>query len=214
MQNAYARVYGLTGVIGSGKSTATQLFKELGATVLDADEIARYVVNPTAPYYAGIRDRITQLFGGLTQGSLFLPNGELNRARLGSVVFGDDQKVRMLNEIMHPCIQQEFAARVNRVDKNSLLIYDVPLLFETGLDKLVKATILVYAPEEVCMQRALERANQKGEKLNADAIYARLRSQISIEKKRERADYIIDNSGTLESLKDQVERVYQKLVQL
>lgn len=213
MTNPYARVYGLTGVIGSGKSTVAGLFRELGAEVLDADELARYVVNPTAPYYAEIRNKLLATFG---QGAepLFDKEGNLNRPLLGKLTFGDPRKVAALNQIMHPAIQQEFALRAGRAGAGKVVIYDVPLLFEGGLDKLVKGTILAYAPEALCVERAVVRARQKGENLSADAVIARLRSQISIEKKRSLADYIIDNSGTLEALKPQVAEVYQKLVSL
>lgn len=211
--NPYARVYGLTGVIGSGKSTVAALFRELGAEVLDADELARYVVNPTAPYYAEIRNKLLATFGQ-GAGPLFDKDGNLNRPLLGKLTFGDPGKVAALNQIMHPAIQQEFALRAGRAGADRLIIYDVPLLFEGGLDKFVKGTILAYAPEAVCVERAVMRARQKGENLPADAVLARLRSQISIEKKRALADYIIDNSGTLEALKPQVAEVYRKLVSL
>lgn len=210
--NPYANVYGLTGVIGSGKSTVAGLFRELGAEVLDADELARYVVNPAAPYYAEIRTKLMNTFGSAAAEPLFDTAGNLNRPLLGKLTFGDPAKVMALNQIMHPAIQQEFALRAGRAGAGKVVIYDVPLLFEGGLDKLVKGTILAYAPEPLCVERAVVRARQKGENLSADAVIARLRSQISIEKKRQLADYIIDNSGTLEALKPQVAEVYRKLV--
>lgn len=211
MANPYANVYGLTGVIGSGKSTVARLFQDLGAEVIDADELARYVVNPTAPYYAEIRAKLTGMFGAAGGEPLFDAAGNLNRGLLGKLTFGDPRKVQALNQIMHPSIQQEFALRVNKAGQGKIIIYDVPLLFEGGLDKFVKRTILAYAPEGLCVERAVRRAAAKGESLSADAVMARLRSQISIEKKRTLADYIIDNSGDLEALKPRVAEVYQKL---
>ncbi len=212
--NPYQHVYGLTGVIGSGKSTVAQLFRELGAEVLDADELARYVVNPTAPYYPEIRSKLLATFGPGAAEPLFDKEGNLNRGLLGKLTFGDPRKVQALNQIMHPAIQQEFSLRVGKAPQGQLVIYDVPLLFEGGLDKFVKGTILVYAPENVCVERAVRRAAAKGENLAPDAVIARLRSQISIEKKRSLADYIIDNSGDLAALKPQVAGVYQKLASL
>lgn len=211
--NPYAKVYGLTGVIGSGKSTVAGLFRELGAEVIDADELARYVVNPTAPYYAEIRTKLMNTFGRAAGEPLFDAQGNLNRPLLGKLTFGDPAKVMALNQIMHPAIQQEFALRAGRAE-GRVVIYDVPLLFEGGLDKFVKGKIVAYAPEALCVERAVKRAAAKGENLSADAVVARLRSQISIEKKRELADYIIDNSGDLEALKPQVAAVYRKLASL
>lgn len=214
MQNPYSHVYGLTGVIGSGKSTIAEMFRELGATVLDADELARFVINPTSPYYAELKNKIQAAFGALTSEPLFAADGSLNRTLLGRVAFGDPRKVAMLNQIMHPAIQTEFALRVGKAPADKPIIYDVPLLFEGGLDKLVKGSILVYAPEAVCIERAVRRAMAKGEHLTPDAVKARLGAQISIEKKRELADYIIDNSGEKSGAKPQVEALYLRLKSL
>jgi len=214
VENPYAQVYGLTGVIGSGKSTAAKMLQEMGASLLDADEIARYVVNPTAPYYKEIREKIENAWQEYSPEPLFSNSGVLNRARLGSITFGDPDRVLQLNSIMHPPIQEEFKRRLKNIGEGKLVIYDVPLLFETGLNKRVKATILVYAPEKVCVARTLKRAHDAKVPLTEEEVYARLNAQISIEEKRSLADYIIDNSGTVDKLKEEVSRVYQKLVSL
>ncbi|HMV35978.1 MAG TPA: dephospho-CoA kinase [Turneriella sp.] len=211
MENPYAQVYGLTGVMGSGKSTVAELLRAEGAFVLDADEIARFVIDPTSPWYTQLKAKLIAAFGVFSSSSLFAADGRLDRALLASVTFGHEDRVRLLNNIMHPVIQREFATRLLRAEEGVPVVYDVPLLFETGLEKKLKATILVYAPEATCVARAVTRAAAKGQPLTAEEARHRLRSQISIEKKRELADYIIDNSGDFEALKPQVAGLYQRL---
>lgn len=211
MENPYARVYGLTGVMGSGKSTVAKILHELGGAVLDADAIARYVIDPPSPYYRELKAKLTAAFGAESKAPLFLPDGTLDRSLLGRITFGDSAKVARLNSIMHPAIQSEFAARVARLAADQLIFYDVPLLFEGELDQRVKASILVYAPEKICIARALARAEASGQRLTAEEARARLGAQISIEKKRALADYIIDNSGDLAALQPRVAALYQEL---
>ena len=211
MENAYARVYGLTGVMGSGKSTAAKLLAEGGMVVLDADSIAREVVEPGSPYYDEIKQKLVAAFGPLSSEPLFLSDGRLNRAALAAVVFADRAQTARLNEIMHPPIQAEFARRVAAIEDHKTIIYDVPLLFEGGLHHKVKGKIVVYAPEQLCVARAVARAAAQGQNLSADEARARLRQQISIEEKRQLADHIIDNSGDLAALKAQVAGLCQKL---
>lgn len=211
-KNPYAQVYGLTGIMGSGKSTVAKIFAQLGATVLDADEIAKFVIHPTSPYYAELRAKISGAFQHLVPEPLFGPDGSLKRALLGQIAFHNQAGVTRMNQIMHPPIQAEFSARVfGQARPGVPIIYDVPLLFEGGLEKAMRGTILVYAPETMCIERAVRRAREKGENLSADTVRARLAAQISIEKKRELADHIIDNSGPPEALEPQVTAVYQRL---
>jgi dephospho-CoA kinase len=211
MENPYAQVYGLTGVMGSGKSTVAELLRAEGAFVLDADEIARFVIDPTSPWYTQLKAKLIAAFGAFTSDPLFAADGKLDRALLARLTFGQEDRVRLLNNIMHPVIQREFATRILRAEEGVPVVYDVPLLFETGLEKKLKATIVVYAPEEICVQRAVARAAERGQTLTAEDARHRLRSQISIEKKRELADYIIDNSGDFEALKSQVAGLYRRL---
>ena len=211
MENPYAQVYGLTGVMGSGKSTVAALLRAEGAFVLDADEIARFVIDPSSPWYTQLKAKLMAAFGAFTNTPLFTEDGRLDRALLAGITFGHDDRVRLLNNIMHPVIRREFANRLVQAKEGVPLIYDVPLLFETGLEKKLKATIVVYAPEEVCIERAYLRAQAAGRSLTKEEIRQRFGRQISIEKKRELADYVIDNSGDLEALKSQVAGLYQRL---
>lgn len=214
MENPYAQVYGLTGVMGSGKSTVAEMLRTEGAFVLDADEIARFVIEPNSPWYTQLKAKLVAAFTIFTEKPLFKSDGHLDRALLAEITFGHEERVRLLGSIMHPVIQREFATRILRAPEKAPLVYDVPLLFETGLEKKLKATIVVYAPEELCIARAIARSEAKGQKLTADEARQRLKSQISIEKKRELADFVIDNSGDLASLKVQVAELYQRLRQL
>jgi dephospho-CoA kinase len=211
MENPYARVYGLTGVMGSGKSTVAKLLRETGMVVLDADQIARDVITVGSDYYGDTKQKLIAAFGALSNEPLFDETGALRRGTLAAVVFGDKRRTAMLGEIMHPPIQCEFARQVGAVPPNQLIVYDVPLLFEGGLDSKVKASILVYAPEETCIERAVARAAAQGQVLTVEDARARLNQQISIEKKRQLADYIIDNSGDLAQLKQQITGLCQKL---
>lgn len=209
--NPYNRVFGLTGVMGSGKTTVAELLRAEGAEVLDADDLSRFVINPASSYYAQLRAKLTAAFTAVANSTIFLENGELNRPLLGKTIFGDERRVSLLNSIMHPVIQREFTRRVSVIPEDRVIVYDVPLLFERGIHKRTRASILVYAPEDICVARAVARAQQKGQVLSEADARARLKSQISIEKKREMADYIIDNSGDMAALKPQVAELYQKL---
>ncbi len=211
MENPYARVYGLTGVMGSGKSTIANLMREAGLVVLDADRIARDIIDVHSAFYADTKQKLVAVFGPLSKAPLFEADGSLNRAALAAVAFADKKRTAILGEIMHPPIQAEFARLVAAVPADKIIVYDVPLLFEGGLDKKVRASILVYAPEHICIERAMARAAAQGQHLTVDEATARLRAQISIEKKRTLADYIIDNSGDLASLKGQIAGLCQKL---
>ena len=197
--------------MGSGKSTVARLLREKGIVVLDADQIARDVIGVGSEYYGDTKQKLLAAFGPLSAEPLFDETGALRRGALAALVFGDKKRTAMLGEIMHPPIQAEFARQVGKLPQNQLIVYDVPLLFEGGLDAKVRGSILVYAPENTCIERAVARATAQGQVLSVEDARARLNQQISIEKKRELADYIIDNSGDLAQLKQQITGLCQKL---
>ena len=201
LENPYAEVYGLTGIIGSGKSTAAKFLSELGAYVIDADAIAKSIYDPCYENFAETKRQIILQFGpNAFSGDL------LNKQVLAEAAFKDHDYLEKLNAIIHPQVKQIFKSRLKEVPKGALIVYDVPLLFEAELNDLVKAVILVYVPEELAVKRALLRNNQA----EAD-IRARLKKQISIEKKRKMADYVIDNSGDLKSLYEKLNALYRNL---
>lgn len=200
INRCYRRTHGLTGVIGSGKSTAAVLFREAGCHIIDADLLAREVLSEKYSRAGVVKERITQAFGA----ALF-KDGELDRRALGEIVFKSEDKLKQLNEIMHPEIEQLFALHVQQSwqsETEPVIIYDAPLIYEAGLDEKMASVIVVYAPEEICVERAAERSGEVRRQ-----IRERLSLQISIEKKRESADYVIDNSEQNADLKPQVGRI-------
>lgn len=195
----YSRVWGLTGIIGSGKSTAAKFFAEQGAFVIDADVLAREVIEPKSKYYSGIRKQLEHHFGK----DLFFSDGRLNRKALSQLAFDNAKTTALLNSIFHPAIGRLFAEKVNQAALDQVIIYDVPLLFENNLHTRLKGSIVVYTSEHI----ALKRASQRGGLPLAD-IKERLSKQISIQKKAELADYVIVNEKDLTFLAKQVKDLF------
>lgn len=194
------RLIGLTGGIGTGKSTVSAMLRELGATVIDADEAARAVVEPGTE---GLR-QVADEFGP----SVLAADGSLDRARLAAVVFADPERRRRLQEITWPLVAawmaEQTAAAAERGD--DIVVHDVPLLFENPARRGVyERVILVYAPPEVALERLVARGLSE-----ADAR-ARLAAQMPIEEKRALADVVIDNSKGLERTRDEVRRAWAAL---
>jgi dephospho-CoA kinase len=191
------RLIGLTGGIGSGKSTVAGFLRELGATVIDADEATRAV---QAPGSEGLR-RIVEAFGR----EILTPDGPLDRSRLAAIVFSDPEARHRLNEIVHPLVRQWMVDRQQEAARrgDALVVLDVPLLFETrGLQGL-DAVVLVYAPEKLQLKRLME---ERG--MDEEAARARLAAQMPIEEKRRLASHVIINTGTLEDLRTETERIW------
>jgi dephospho-CoA kinase len=192
------RVLGLTGGIGSGKSFVGRIFNELGAEVIDADQLARDVVEPGQP---ALRE-IAAAFGP----EVLLPNGRLNRSRLGDIVFADAPARAALNAITHPRIRQRMAEDVAaRQGKEGVLILDIPLLFENARLDMVEAVIVVWVDPETQLRRLTERDG-----LSLEDARRRVDAQMPLEEKRRRADHVIDNSGSPEATRGQVEAVYRR----
>jgi dephospho-CoA kinase len=176
---------GLTGGVATGKSTVAKMFKQYGAVVIDADELARDVVKPDKPAWR----QIVRTFGK----TVLNPDRTLNRRELGTVVFENRTKLRRLEHIIHPHVAREqtrLARHTARKDPQAVVIYDVPLLFEAGVDKRVDKIIVVTADRETQIARLKQRDGLS----RAEAI-RRIRSQMPLAKKIERADHVL--SGTL-----------------
>lgn len=193
-------VVGLTGGIGSGKSTVSELFARRGAVVVDADRIAREVAEPGGPAYEGIVER----FGP----GVVRDDGSLDRAALAAVVFGDDDARADLNRLVHPAVRAVMAERVlAEAGTDHVVVLDIPLLAEGGRDAYgMVAVVVVDCPVEVAVRRLVE---QRG-MTEADAM-ARVAAQASREQRRAIADVVIDNSGPLEHLEAEVERAWEFL---
>jgi dephospho-CoA kinase len=193
------RVIGLTGGIASGKSTVSEMFRALGATVLDADAVAREVVEPGRPALEEIRSR----FPGVVDAS-----GRLDRAALAARIFGNDAERAALEAIVHPRIQTEVALRTEAFSRAGLpvLLYDAALLIENGIHRKLDGVILVWVPEEVQRTRLAAR-----DRLTPQEIHARMAAQLPLEQKRVQATWEVDNSGTLENTRAQVERIWEEI---
>lgn len=189
------RVYGLTGGIASGKSTVTAMFRDRGIPVIDADELAREVVEPGQPALAEIEQRFP---GSLT------PEGRLDRAKLGALVFQDAAARADLAKLTHPRIQALALERTAALAETGapVAIYDAALLIENRLHEALDGVILVSLPEDVQLQRLMARNGYS----EAEAK-ARIASQMPLEQKRPFATWVIDNGGSLEETRAQVEKV-------
>ena len=191
---------GLTGNIASGKSTVARLLSERGATIIDADVLARRVVEPGMPAF----DEIVRRWGS----DVVAPDGSLDRDALRRLVFSHHEQLEELDEIVHP----EVAAYRDRLVEEArqrgdrLVVQDIPLLFERGLVEQFDRIVLVDAPRPVRLER-LMRARGLSETESMDMITA----QMPAELKRARADYIIENTGTIRELEERVSEVWQAL---
>ena len=193
------KLIGLTGGAGSGKSTVAEMFRELGATVIDADQATHAVYAPESLGF----DLVEHEFG-----SDYVRNGRIDRARLGELVIHYADARQRLNAIVHPLVREWMAARTAEALMHgaSVVVQDVPLLFENGLEDLYSEVVLVYVPEPVQVQRLVE-----GRGLSEDRARAVIASQMPIDDKRARAKQIIDNSGSRDVTREQVERLWTEL---
>jgi dephospho-CoA kinase len=177
-------VFGLTGGIGSGKSTVADRFRATGLPVIDADRIAREVVEPGTE---GLR-AVVDAFGP----SVLTADGALDRAALAAIVFGDDEKRRRLNGLLHPRIAARTFERTAALDAagERLACYEAALLVENGLADAFRPLVVVSAPEDVQVARAVARDGS-----TAEQALARIRAQLPLQEKVRAADYVIDNGG-------------------
>lgn len=193
------RIIGLTGGIGSGKSTVSAMLKELGATVVDADEGARAVVEPGQPAVEEIRERFGE--------DVFAADGGLDRDRLADVVFADERARRDLNAITHPRVRAWMAQRMQEAAAAgaAAVVLDIPLLFESGLTAGLDDIVVVWSPVETQVARAVGRGFRE------DDVRARVAAQMPLDEKRERATVVIDNTGSQAETRTQVEAFWRGL---
>jgi dephospho-CoA kinase len=191
---------GLTGGIASGKSTVSRLLSELGARIIDADAIARAIVAPGQDAWRQIVD----YFGD----PILCPDGSINRRKLGDIVFSNTEKRNRLEDITHPAIWRQAAAEAKQAEAAGyrVVVLDVPLLLETGWDRKVDAVWVVYVDRQTQIQRLIAR-----DSLTPQQAELRIASQLSLEEKRQRADAVIDNSGSPEATRRQVKTLWERL---
>jgi dephospho-CoA kinase len=192
---------GITGNIGSGKSTVATLLVDKGAALIDADKIAREVANEA--------DVLGQIAAQL--GKDLITNGQLDRAKTAKLVFNNPEARKILNGIIHPRVRSRSEAEIQALESlpspPPVILQDIPLLFENGLEKTLEAVIVVYAPLEVRLARVKSRSN-----ISDEDFYARDKAQMPLEEKVKRADYVVDNSGGMVELQQQVNGLWEKLV--
>lgn len=197
-------IVGLTGGIVSGKSTVAKMFRDLGTKIIDADKLGHKVILPHKPAW----EKIVKLFGK----ELLREDLSIDRKKLGEIVFGDQRLLKKLNEITHPeiikLIKEEIKLIKKKKDKKEdILIIDAALIYEAKIDNLMDKIIVVYVEEDEQIKRLKKRDN-----LSAEKALKRIKSQMSINKKIKFADYIIDNSNSLDKTREQVEKIWQDLV--
>ncbi|MQA96558.1 MAG: dephospho-CoA kinase [Streptosporangiales bacterium] len=191
---------GLTGGIGSGKSEVSRRLASYGAVVIDADKLAREVVEPGTPGLAAVVEEFGE--------EMLRPDGSLDRQRLGSVVFADAERRKALNAIVHPLVGERTRELMDAAEQGSIVVYDVPLLTEGGLASMYDVVVVVDVPPEVQLDRL---AGLRG--MTREDAQARIDAQASREDRRAIASVIIDNSGPLEDLDAQVAELWIELVQ-
>lgn len=192
-------IIGLTGGIASGKSTVSRLLFDLGAVIIDADKIAREVVEPHQPTWFHIREE----FGP----SVFHDDGQLNRTKLGEIIFANGQARVRLNALIHPAIRARMAERRDQAlaDGVELIVLDIPLLFESELEHMVEKVLVVYVPVEIQKRRLMKR-----DQIDEEMADKKIGSQIPIELKKEKGHAFIDNSGSIEETKKQLEKILEQ----
>lgn len=187
---------GLTGSIASGKSTISLMFDDYNIPVIDADKISREVVNPGE----GAHDKIIQAFGP----EIVQADEMIDRKKLGSIIFADEEKRKQLNDIVHPAVRKRMLERRDAFIKAGIkcVVLDIPLLYESKLTHFVNKTLVVFVDEKVQLNRLMERDGY-GE---AEALQ-RIQSQIPVNEKAKLADAFIDNNGTKYESYNQLEKV-------
>lgn len=179
---------GITGGIATGKSTVTTILRQLGAQVIDADEIARDLTMP----------------GGLATSAILKRFGTLDRKVLSSIIFTDEKSRNDLNTIVHPLVQQQMEMII-AASCEKIIVLDIPLLYESSMDTLVDEVWVVHIPEQMQLYRLMARNG-----LTKTEALARIHSQMPIDEKLQRADEGIDNAGTIEQTHHQVEVLWQE----
>ncbi|MCG9698276.1 dephospho-CoA kinase [Shewanella sp. Isolate11] len=193
-------VVGLTGGIGSGKTTVANLFAELGITLVDADIVSREVVAKGSHGLAAIVDHFGE--------AILLQNGELDRAALREKIFSNPAEREWLNNLLHPMIRQEMLNQLQNAN-SAYAILVVPLLFENGLDRLVNCTLVIDISPEMQIKRTMERDD-----VSAQQVQNIIDSQASRNDKLAKADDVIDNQGSITALKSKVASLHNKYLKL
>ncbi|WP_338788953.1 dephospho-CoA kinase [Metabacillus sp. FJAT-53654] len=194
-------VIGLTGGIASGKSTVSDMLRKQGIRVIDADQIAREVVEIGKPAY----EQIVKTFGQ----DILHEDKTINREKLGTLIFSEENKRQQLNKIVHPAVRKEMLKQTEeeKAHQAKIVVLDIPLLFESKLTYMVDEIIVVYVDEETQLKRLMKRNSYSEEEAKI-----RIGSQFPLKEKAELADEIIHNQGSIEETRAQVHELISKLI--
>jgi dephospho-CoA kinase len=189
-------VIGLTGGIASGKSTVSNMLKEMNITVIDADVEARLAVEKGEPAY----EKIIEVFGH----DILLANKDIDRQKLGSIIFHDSEKRQLLNGIVHPEVRNRMNLQIEAAKKREekVIVLDIPLLFESKLTHMVEKTVLVFVDPAIQLKRLMERND-----LSLEDAEARINSQMPLSEKVSLADAVINNNGSVQETKKQLDEL-------
>lgn len=190
---------GLTGGVASGKSTVSSILEELGAVIIDGDKLAREVVEKGTPGLAQVVDA----FGP----EILTPEGDMDRAKVGEIVFNDEGQRKLLESIVHPLVFERYAALEAAAPSDGLVVHDIPLLAESGRADTFDAVIVVETPAEVQVERMLR--DRGWSRSDAES---RIAAQATPEQRRAIATHLILNTGTHEDLRQRVAEVFEELV--
>ncbi|QHC21722.1 dephospho-CoA kinase [Streptomyces sp. GS7] len=189
---------GLTGGIGAGKSEVSRLLASYGAVIVDADKIAREVVEPGTPGLAAVVEEFGE--------DVLAPDGTLDRPKLGAIVFSDPEKLKALNAIVHPLVGARSAELEASAGPDTVVIHDVPLLTENGLAPLYDKVVVIDAAPQTQLDRLVRLRG-----MSEDEAKSRMAAQATREQRLAVADLVIDNDGPLEALEPQVREVWERL---
>lgn len=195
-------VIGLTGGFATGKTTVANIFKKLGATIIDADKIAGNILTPGTKVYKNV----VACFGD----DILESNHSINRQKLAQIVFNDPNRLAQLNRITHPAIIDQLKKTIaDRKPLDEIIIIDVPLLVEAGMMNMIDRLVVVEANQEIQIQRATARSE-----ISPAQVRDRIAAQLPLEEKLKLADFVIDNNTSLQATEAQVIRIFEELRQL
>lgn len=196
------KIIGLTGGIASGKSTVSRALQDLGAIIIDADEVAHAIIEPGKPAW----EDIVEHFGT----EVLNPDQTIDREKLGAIVFNDPARLQVLNQITHPRVGEQFKQMIKNIksqQSDAVLFIEVPLLYETHMDRICDEVWVVWVDEETQIQRLMKRDG-----LSREDALKRIDAQMSLDEKAKRADVVIDNSFSIEETIETATRYYNNII--
>ncbi|MGB4507986.1 MAG: dephospho-CoA kinase [Syntrophomonadaceae bacterium] len=196
------KIIGLTGGIASGKSTVSRALQDLGAIIIDADEVAHAIIEPGKPAW----EDIVEHFGT----EVLNPDQTIDREKLGAIVFNDPARLQVLNQITHPRVGEQFKQMIKNIksqQSDAVLFIEVPLLYETHMDRICDEVWVVWVDEETQIQRLMKRDG-----LSREDALKRIDAQMSLDEKAKRADVVIDNRFSIEETIETATRYYNNII--